>query len=239
MTTAVLSTRNLTKQYGSGSTRFDALKGVTIDIAEGESVAIVGKSGSGKSTLMHILALLDSPTSGELAIDGLDAAKLRGARLNSLRNRTFGFVFQQFFLTPNTSVLDNVMLPLKIARVPSRERRRRALAALERLELAEKASSKANDLSGGQKQRVVIARALVNDPRIIFADEPTGNLDTATGAVVQDLLFDLNETHGITLVIVTHDEELAARASRRIYLRDGLVVDAIDVHAPVRSAVAS
>ena len=225
MTTSVLSTRNLTKQYGSGTARFDALKGVTIDIAEGESVAIVGKSGSGKSTLMHILALLDSPTSGELAVDGTDAAKLRGSRLNTLRNRTFGFVFQQFFLTPNTSVLDNVMLPLKIARVGSRERRQRALAALEQLELGDKAKSRATELSGGQKQRVVIARALVNNPRIIFADEPTGNLDSATGAVVEDLLFRLNEEHGITLVIVTHDEELAARASRRIYLKDGLVVD--------------
>lgn len=223
--TSVLSTRNLTKQYGSGSARFDALKGVTIDIADGESVAIVGKSGSGKSTLMHILALLDSPTSGELAVDGTDAAKLRGARLNSLRNRTFGFVFQQFFLSPNTTVLDNVMLPLKIAKVGSRERKRRALEALEQLELTDKAKSKATDLSGGQKQRVVIARALVNNPRIIFADEPTGNLDSATGAVVEDLLFRLNKENGITLVIVTHDEELAARASRRIYLKDGLIVD--------------
>lgn len=226
MTTNVLSTKNLTKQYGSGANRFDALRGVTIDIAEGESVAIVGKSGSGKSTLMHILALLDAPTTGELTVDGMDAAKLKGKRLNTLRNRTFGFVFQQFFLTPNTSVLDNVMLPLKIAKVSSRERKLRALAALEQLELSEKAKSRATDLSGGQKQRVVIARALVNNPRIIFADEPTGNLDTATGAVVEDLLFELNEKHGITLVIVTHDEELAARASRRIYLRDGLVESA-------------
>ncbi|MCU1410335.1 MAG: putative transport system ATP-binding protein [Rhodoglobus sp.] len=227
MTTSVLSTRNLTKQYGTGSARFDALKGVTIDIAEGESVAIVGKSGSGKSTLMHILALLDSPTSGGLSVDGTDAAKLKGTRLNTLRNRTFGFVFQQFFLTPNTSVLDNVMLPLKIAKVGSRDRKRRALEALEQLELSDKARSKATDLSGGQKQRVVIARALVNNPRIIFADEPTGNLDSATGAVVEDLLFRLNEEQGITLVIVTHDEELAARASRRIYLKDGLIVDGL------------
>lgn len=227
MTTNVLSTRDLTKQYGSGSTRFDALKGVSIDIAEGESVAIVGKSGSGKSTLMHILALLDAPTSGELTVDGTNAAALRGAKLNALRNRTFGFVFQQFFLTPNTSVLDNVMLPLKIARVGSRERKRRAHEALARLELDDKAKNRATDLSGGQKQRVVIARALVNDPRIIFADEPTGNLDSATGAVVEDMLFELNEKHGITLVIVTHDEELAARASRRIYLKDGVIVEGL------------
>ena len=225
MTTPVLSIRNLTKHYGSGSSRFDALKGVTLDITDGESIAIVGKSGSGKSTLMHILAMLDAPSSGELIVDGMDASTLRGSRLNTLRNRTFGFVFQQFFLTPNTTVLDNVMLPLKIARIPSRERTKRAMAALEKLELADKSRSKATDLSGGQKQRVVIARALVNNPRVIFADEPTGNLDSATGAVVEDLLFELNRTQGITLVIVTHDEDLAARASRRIYLKDGLVVD--------------
>ena len=180
---------------------------------------------------MHILALLDSPTSGDLAVDGVDAAKLKGTRLNALRNRTFGFVFQQFFLTPNTSVLDNVMLPLKIARIGARERKRRALEALEQLELGDKVKAKTTELSGGQKQRVVIARALVNDPRIIFADEPTGNLDSATSAVVEDLLFRLNKEQGITLVIVTHDEELAARASRRIYLKDGRVVDVAGVSA--------
>lgn len=231
MTTNVLSTRDLTKRYGSGTTAFDALKDVTIDIAEGESVAIVGKSGSGKSTLIHILALLDTPTSGTVLVDGVDAASLHGCALNALRNRTFGFVFQQFFLNAATSVLDNVMLPLKIGRVRSAERRRRALGALERLELADKAGSRANDLSGGQKQRVVIARAIVNEPRIIFADEPTGNLDSATGAVVEDLLFSLNREQGITLVLVTHDEELAARADRRIYLRDGAIVDSLTATA--------
>ncbi len=222
--TSILSTSNLTKQYGSGSTRFDALRGVTLDINEGDSVAIVGKSGSGKSTLMHLLALLDTPTSGELVVAGEDARTLGGARLNSLRNRTFGFVFQQFFLTPSATVLENVMLPLTIARVRPAERRRRAMEALDRLELADKAKNRATDLSGGQKQRVVIARALVNNPRIIFADEPTGNLDSTTGALVEDMLFELNAVNGITLVIVTHDEDLAARASRRISLRDGLVV---------------
>jgi putative ABC transport system ATP-binding protein len=133
---------------------------------------------------MHILALLDTPTSGEVMVDATDASKLHGSRLNTLRNRTFGFVFQQFFLTPNTSVLDNVMLPLKIARIGSKERKRRAFAALAQLELSDQAKNKATDLSGGQKQRAVIARALVNCPRIIFADEPTGNLDSTTGAVV-------------------------------------------------------
>jgi len=225
MPTPVLTATDVTKRYGSGPTRFDALKGVSLEILEGESVAIVGKSGSGKSTLMHILALLDTPTTGGVEVDGSDAATLTGAQLNALRNRTFGFVFQQFFLTAGASVLENVMLPLKIARIGSRERRRLAMSALERLELADKAANKATNLSGGQKQRAVIARALVNSPRIIFADEPTGNLDSATGAVVEDLLFRLNEEQGITLVIVTHDEELAARASRRIYLKDGHVVD--------------
>jgi len=227
MTQTVLAAHNLTKTYGSGSTRFDALTGVSLRIDQGESVAIVGKSGSGKSTLMHILALLDSPTTGELEVDGSDAATLSGRQLNTLRNRTFGFVFQQFFLTPGASVLENVMLPLTIARVATRERKRQALAALDRLELADKAANKATDLSGGQKQRVVIARALVNNPRIIFADEPTGNLDTATGAVVEDMLFALNREQGITLVIVTHDEDLAARCDRRIYIRDGRVVDSL------------
>jgi putative ABC transport system ATP-binding protein len=224
MTPSALATRDLTKTYGTGSARFDALKGVSLDIAEGESVAIVGKSGSGKSTLMHLLALLDVPSTGAVDVAGADATTLSTKNLNLLRNRTFGFVFQQFFLTPNASVLENVMLPLTIARVGSKERKRRAMEVLERVDLADKAHSKALNLSGGQKQRVVIARALVNNPSIIFADEPTGNLDTATGNIVEDLLFDLNREHGITLVIVTHDEELAARCDRRINLRDGLVV---------------
>ncbi|MFP7832510.1 ABC transporter ATP-binding protein [Marisediminicola sp. LYQ134] len=225
MTTPILSVRDVRKSYGTGQNRFDALKGVSFDIREGESVAIVGKSGSGKSTLMHLLALLDVPGSGSIALEGTDAATLRGSRLNKTRNKTFGFVFQQFFLTGNTSVLDNVVLPLTIAGVGSSERKRRGLAALEQLELADKAGNKAANLSGGQKQRAVIARALVNNPRIIFADEPTGNLDTATGAVVEDILFGLNREHGITLIVVTHDEDLAARCDRRILIRDGLIVE--------------
>ena len=225
MTTPILSARDVRKSYGRGSNRFDALKGVSLDIREGESVAIIGKSGSGKSTLMHVLALLDTPTDGVVELAGEDTGTLRGARLNRTRNTTFGFVFQQFFLTPNASVLENVILPLKIAGVGRRDRRRRGLAVLEQLELADKARSTAVNLSGGQKQRSVIARALVNDPRIIFADEPTGNLDTATGAVVEDLLFGLHREQGITLIVVTHDEELAARCDRRIHIRDGRIVD--------------
>ncbi|NRD27722.1 ABC transporter ATP-binding protein [Frigoribacterium sp. VKM Ac-2836] len=221
----IISVRDVRRSYGRGPNRFEALKGVSFDIAEGESVAIVGKSGSGKSTLMHVLALLDAPTTGTVELEGVDTSTLKGGRLNRTRNKTFGFVFQQFFLTSSSSVLENVVLPMKIAGVPRGERRRRGLAALEQLELADKAKNKALNLSGGQKQRTVIARALVNDPRIIFADEPTGNLDTATGAVVEDILFSLNRENGITLIVVTHDDELAARCDRRIVIRDGLIVD--------------
>lgn len=227
MTIPVLETRALTKSYGKGVNRFDALTGVSLQIAKGESLAIVGKSGSGKSTLMHLLALLDVPTAGDVLLDGANAAQLSGNRLNRTRNSTFGFVFQQFFLTPNTSALDNVILPLKIAGVGRRERKRRALEALDILGIADKAKNNANDLSGGQKQRVVIARALVNNPSVIFADEPTGNLDTATGDVVADILFTLNRERGITLVIVTHDHDLAARCDRQLYVRDGFLVDSL------------
>ena len=232
MSIPIMSVTDVHKSYGRGQNRFDALRGVSFDVHEGESVAIVGKSGSGKSTLMHLMALLDAPSSGTIDLEGVDTGTLRGNRLNRARNRTFGFVFQQFFLTGDTTVLDNVVLPMKIAGYGRAERRRRALAALEQLELETKAGSKAADLSGGQKQRVVIARALVNNPRILFADEPTGNLDSQTGAVVEDILFALNREHGITLIVVTHDEDLAARCDRRISLKDGLVVhDSVAVAA--------
>ena len=220
----VIDAQGIGKEYGRGSTRFAALTDVTIQIARGERVAIVGKSGSGKSTLMHLLALLDTPTSGRLAIDGVDTTALSARQISALRNRTFGFVFQQFFLTPGTSVLENVTLPLEIAGVRRRERADRGRAVLAGLDLAEKADSDANDLSGGQKQRVVIARALVTEPSVIFADEPTGNLDSATGRAVEDTLFGLNTEHDLTLIIVTHDDELAARCDRQIQLRDGRVV---------------
>ncbi|MDR7165726.1 putative ABC transport system ATP-binding protein [Pseudarthrobacter oxydans] len=217
----VLKTRDIRKAYGKGQSRFEALKGVSLAVAQGESLAIVGKSGSGKSTLMHLLALLDSPDSGELLVGDSDASTLSVHQVNRLRNEDFGFVFQQFFLIPNASVLENVTLPLKIAGVDRRERTERGMAALRQLELEDKAKNKATNLSGGQKQRVVIARALVNNPKVIFADEPTGNLDTATGSLVEDILFDLNRELGITLVIVTHDVELAERCDRRVFIRDG------------------
>jgi putative ABC transport system ATP-binding protein len=224
MTAPIIAAKNVTKSYGHGSARFTALRGVSAKIREGESLAIVGKSGSGKSTLMHILALLDQPSGGSVKLAGQKTTSLSATDLNRVRNETFGFVFQQFFLIPGASVLENVTLPLTIAGVGARERKRRGLEVLETLELTDKANNKAIDLSGGQKQRVVIARALINNPSVIFADEPTGNLDSATGANVEDLLFALNRTHGITLIIVTHDPELAARCDRRIDMRDGLIV---------------
>ena len=224
MSATALAVKNLTKNYGSGATRFSALRGVSVKARLGESLAIVGKSGSGKSTLMHLMALLDEPTGGSVRVLGQSTAGLSASDLNALRNETFGFVFQQFFLIPGASVLENVMLPLTVAGVGSRERRRRAMDALDQLGIADKASNRATDLSGGQKQRVAIARALVNNPSVIFADEPTGNLDSTTGGIVEDILFTLNRERAITLIIVTHDEALAARCDRRVNLRDGLVV---------------
>ncbi len=227
MTKTLISTRGLRKTYGKHNNKFDALRGITIDIKEGESVAIIGKSGSGKSTLMHLLALLDKPTKGEITLDSHPTAKLKARRLNIIRNKEFGFVFQSFFMNSNDTVLNNVILPLKIAGVGHRERRRRAIAALKTVELDDKRNNKANDLSGGQKQRVCIARAIVNNPKVLFADEPTGNLDSATGEKIINLLFRLNREKGITLIIVTHDQELANKCNRQINIKDGRVVSGI------------
>lgn len=220
----VLRAHALTRTYGKGDTAFRALRGVDLTVARGESLAIVGKSGSGKSTLMHLLALLDRPTSGRVEVHGTDASSLSARELNRVRNAEFGFVFQQFFLTAGQTVFENVSLPLVIAGVAPKERRRRTLEALDSLGLADKAGNRANDLSGGQKQRVVVARALVGEPSVIFADEPTGNLDTATGGQVEEILFGLRRDRGITLVVVTHDHELAARCDRSVTIADGLVV---------------
>ena len=225
---SLLAADDIRRSYGRGTARFDALKGVSLQIAEGESVAIVCKRVSGKSTLIHLLSLLDHTDDGTVSVRGTDVKKLSARQVNRMRNQDFGFVFQQFFLTPNATVLDNVVLPLKIAGVGRRERKARGMAVLRQLELADKAKNKAVNLSGGQKQRVVIARALVNNPKVIFADEPTGNLDTVTGRLVEDLLFSLNTEHGITLVIVTHDTELAARCDRQLFIRDGLEVPSLD-----------
>lgn len=224
METPVIEVKNLVKVYGKRSTAFTALKKISLKINKGESVAIIGKSGSGKSTLMHLLALLDRPTEGTVMIDGTDSTKLKNRQLNHLRNESFGFVFQQFFMNPQDTVLENVTLPLKIAGKRRKVRHELAAKALRTVGLSDRAKFKANDLSGGQKQRVCIARAIVNNPKILFADEPTGNLDSATGEKVIKLLFGLQKK-GVTLIIVTHDEDLAQMCDRQIRISDGKVVE--------------
>ena len=224
MPTAI-KVESLSKTFGSGKTEFKALQDVSFEIKEGESVAIVGKSGSGKSTLMHQLALLDSATSGKLYIGKKLSTGMKARELDLLRNQTFGFVFQQFFLNGNDSVLNNVVLPLKVAGMGRRERNAKALEALKAVELDDKINNRAADLSGGQKQRACIARAIINNPSIIFADEPTGNLDSATGDKVADLLFKLNKDQKITLIIVTHDPDLAKRCKRQLKIKDGKLVE--------------
>ena len=219
----LIEVQHLSKTYGKRQTAFQALKDINLTINQGESVAIVGKSGSGKSTLMHLLALLDTPTHGTIKIDGTDTKKLRTRQINRLRNRRFGFVFQQFFMNASDTVLENVLLPLKISGTRRKTRKKLAEEALKTVELESKMKNKANDLSGGQKQRVCIARAIVNSPKIIFADEPTGNLDSATGERITDLLMGLNREKGVTLIIVTHDEDLAALCQRQIRISDGQI----------------
>ncbi|HBE2213306.1 TPA: ABC transporter ATP-binding protein [Enterococcus faecalis] len=221
---AVIEAKNIKKSYGKNETKFDALKGVDLKVEKGESVAIIGKSGSGKSTFMHILALIDQPTSGDIYLNGKNVTSIRKKVLNKTRNEEFGFVFQQFFMNAKDTVLNNVLLPLKIGGISGSKRKKMALDALKAVGLEDKVQNKANNLSGGQKQRVCIARALVNNPQIIFADEPTGNLDSATGKKIEELLFDLNKNKGITLIIVTHDPDLAARCDRQVHVRDGLIV---------------
>lgn len=221
---SVLQVKNLVKTYGKNEHEFKALDNINLVIDEGETVAIVGKSGSGKSTLMHLLALLDTPSSGEIIFRGQDTSNLKPRALDRLRNQEFGFVFQQFFINASDSVINNVTLPLKISGLSSSQRKQRGLAALEAVDLLDKASNKAADLSGGQKQRVCIARALINNPKVIFADEPTGNLDTVTGQKIEDLLFSLNKDRDITVIFVTHDDELASRCSRQITIRDGQII---------------
>ncbi len=224
MSKNIIEVKNLVKIYQDGSEQFRALDDVSLNIKEGESVAIIGKSGSGKSTLMHLLAALDKPNEGEIFINGNNIAKMKKRELNKLRNQTFGFVFQQFFMNPKDTVLQNVILPLKIAKISPRKRKETAMKALESVDLVDKARNKASNLSGGQKQRVCVARAVANSPKIIFADEPTGNLDTNTGDKVEELLFGLNKEKGITLIIVTHDEALAEKCDRQIRLQDGKII---------------
>jgi putative ABC transport system ATP-binding protein len=208
------------KTYDTGHFQVEALRGVDVHIEEGEYVAVIGPSGSGKSTLMHILGCLDVPTSGEYHLAGEDVSQLSEARLAEVRNRRIGFVFQQFNLLPSLKAWRNVELPLMYAAVPRHERRERALAALDRVGLADRAEHRPGELSGGQQQRVAVARALVTDPALILADEPTGNLDSTSTRDVLALLDELSSL-GRTIVLITHEHDVAARAGRILQVRDG------------------
>ncbi len=219
----VIETRDLTKIFGQGDSRVEALVGAELDIEGGEWVSITGTSGSGKSTLMNLLGLLDVPTSGSYALNGREVSALRRSELARARNTLIGFVFQSYNLLPRETTLGNVELPMVYAGVSSKERSSRALEALERVGLPNKAKYRPTELSGGQKQRVAVARALVNGPALLLADEPTGNLDTASGDAIMDLFEELNG-EGATLVVVTHDPEIAARGRRVVEIRDGHVV---------------
>ena len=221
---ALIEARSLAKAYRMGDQVVRALQDVSLDIAEGEFVAIMGASGSGKSTLMNILGCLDRPDAGTLRLAGEEVESLDGDALAAIRNRRIGFVFQQFNLLPRTSARDNVELPLVYAGVKPPERHARALAALQRVSLSERASHTPAELSGGQQQRVAIARALVNQPSLILADEPTGALDTQTSMEIMRLLAALN-AQGMTIVMVTHESDIAAWARRRIVFRDGHIVE--------------
>ena len=220
---ALIELREVTKRYRVGEQEIVALDGIDLDIAQGEYAAIIGPSGSGKSTLMHLLGCLDTPTTGRMMIDGIDASRAGGNRLSELRNAKIGFVFQSFNLLPKFNVLQNVELPMIYAGIGGAERKSRALTAIERVGLSNRVKNTPLQLSGGQMQRVAIARALVNDPRIIFADEPTGNLDSTTGESILALFQELS-AQGRTIVLVTHDADIAAHTPRRIEMRDGKIV---------------
>jgi putative ABC transport system ATP-binding protein len=220
---ALIQIENVTKTYDAGENEVHALRGIDVAIAKGEFVAITGPSGSGKSTLMHILGCLDSPTQGKYWLDGDDVAMLSSRSLAKIRNQKIGFVFQTFNLLPRATILKNVELPLLYAGISREQRRERAMAALERLGLGNRSKHRPNELSGGQRQRVAIARALVNNPSLVLADEPTGNLDQKTGSEIIDIFQDLAGEE--TIVLVTHDPVIAERTGRRIRIVDGLVVN--------------
>jgi putative ABC transport system ATP-binding protein len=214
---------DVTRTYDLDGVSVQALRGVSLTVAATDYVAIVGTSGSGKSTLMHLLGALDRPTSGTLRIGGRDVSSLGPAEMALLRNETIGFVFQSFHLLARTTARDNVALPLVYRGAGRRERRAKASAMLERVGLGHRLDHRPNQMSGGEQQRVAIARALVTDPSVLLADEPTGNLDSATGEQVLGLLESLND-EGVAVVLVTHDREVAARAGRQIVMKDGLIV---------------
>jgi len=222
VTAAVIEARAVEKTYRMGESLVHALRGVELSVAPGEYVAIMGPSGSGKSTLMHIIGCLDRPTAGALLIKGVDTRSLRDNALAQLRNSAIGFVFQDFNLLPRLTIEENVEIPLIYAGIPARHRKKLAREVLDKVGLANRLGHKPTELSGGQRQRVAIARALVNDPAIVLADEPTGNLDSKTGAEIRAMFTELNRA-GNTIVLVTHEREVALDAQRIIHLRDGLV----------------
>ena len=219
----IIRTENLSRTYRLGGEDVHALREVTLGIDRGEFVAVMGPSGSGKTTFMNILGCLDTPTSGRYVLNGQQVSGMTDAQLSDIRNREIGFVFQTFNLLSRTSALANVELPLIYA--GDKNRRGRALAALARVGLSDRVHHRPNELSGGQQQRVAIARALVTDPAIILADEPTGNLDSKSGAEIMGIFHELHKQHGMTIVMVTHDPDIAAESDRTIYIRDGLVSD--------------
>ena len=219
----MIELKNVTKIYGKKKNQFVALNDVSLRIPTGVSVAILGKSGSGKSTLMHAISGLDRPQQGQVIIDGQDILKLKQKQVDEFRARKIGFIFQSFFVQGNETVADNVSLPLEIVKTPRGLRESKINEALKAVDLYEKRKNRAKDLSGGQKQRLAIARAIVGSPQIIFADEPTGNLDSETGAKVEELLFNYNKQEGATLIIVTHDVDLAKKCDYQILIKDGKI----------------
>ncbi|HUV48453.1 MAG TPA: ABC transporter ATP-binding protein [Actinomycetes bacterium] len=223
MTTPAIEAVDVTRVYSMGGAEVQALRGVSLRVEPGEYAAIIGPSGSGKSTLMHLLGLLDRPSSGVITVGGRDATSLSDSEMATLRNETIGFVFQSFQLLSRTTAIDNVALPLLYRGVSKGERRDRAEAALDAVGLAGRTGHKATELSGGEQQRVAIARALVGEPQLLLADEPTGNLDTRTGGEVMETLERLNAESGVAVVLVTHDRDIALRTQRQIYVRDGLI----------------
>lgn len=223
----MIEVKHVTKTYGKKQSSFVALKDINFTIPNGSTVAIVGKSGSGKSTLMHIMSGLDRPNDGSVVIGGRTLHGLKRKEMDSFRANQMGFIFQSFFVEANQTCFQNVMLPLEIVGAYKSERRKRAKAALNAVGLGDKVDEKAKNLSGGQKQRLAVARAIVNRPKLIFADEPTGNLDSATGEKIVSLLFGLNKNMGSTLCIVTHDHDLAARCQTQIILKDGAIESVI------------
>jgi len=225
MSDPVVIAKELTKVYQMGAVEVQALRGMSLQIEPGEVVAIMGPSGSGKSTLMNILGCLDRPTAGDYILDGIPVSQMSEDQLAQVRNRKIGFVFQNFNLLPRATALDNVELPLRYRTSDGLKRREKARQTLEAVGLGDRLRHRSNELSGGQQQRVAIARALVNDPSIVLADEPTGNLDTQSGKEVMELLLRMNRERGVTLIIVTHNQELASLAGRVIHIRDGRAAD--------------